>query len=99
MTKHLGPSTKKTDLEPREGDGPPRNYKVGPGNPPLEHRFRKGHSGNHKGRPRKSNMASLFEAMSTALNQKVLIKGKSGTEEIAAGDALMRKMVRDGVTE
>lgn len=34
-----------------EGNGIPAPYRVGYGRPPLEHRFRKGHSGNPRGRP------------------------------------------------
>jgi hypothetical protein len=53
------------------------SYKVGPGRPPLESRFKKGApSPNPKGRPRKtaSMTPDLKKALEEALNKKVKVK-------------------------
>lgn len=51
------------------GEGPFEQpaYKVGYGQPPLEHRFKKGRSGNPKGRPKGSkNIKTMLENLLTA---------------------------------
>jgi hypothetical protein len=48
---------------------PARDYEVGYGKPPAHTRFKKGRSGNPRGRPKRSrNLASIFDA---ALDEKV----------------------------
>ena len=50
---------------------PSSNEKVGYGHPPETGRFRKGHSGNPKGRPKGSQRAIIL--LSKALGEKVVI--------------------------
>jgi hypothetical protein len=49
-------------------------YKVGKGKPPIETRFRSGHSGNPKGRPKgaknKSKTVKQYEAMSAIIQRE-----------------------------
>ena len=57
--------------------GPPaeEEYKVGPGRPPIEHRFKPGQSGNPKGAKRKapSLLPDLKELFEHAFSQKVKV--------------------------
>jgi hypothetical protein len=58
----------------RDGEG---DYEVGYGKPPKKSQFRKGQSGNPKGRPKGSkNLAGLFRSI---CNERVRITGRYGT--------------------
>tara|TARA_R110002110_G_scaffold186938_1_gene394260 strand:+ start:2522 stop:3454 length:933 start_codon:yes stop_codon:yes gene_type:complete len=83
-----------------------KEYPVGYGKPPAEHRFRKGQSGNPKGRPRKQNkqpetlgfrdmpLAGYLEK--EAFRPLTLMEnGKS--IEIPASQAILRSIMVDGV--
>jgi hypothetical protein len=62
---------------PAEEPASEREYKIGPGRPPLETRFKKGAaSPNPKGRPRKNAtlQPDLKKALEDALNEKVSVK-------------------------
>jgi hypothetical protein len=65
-------------------------YAVGYGKPPLHTRFRKGRSGNPRGRPRrKTDLASLLTA---ALDQPTSSEGRNaGTQREAIVAALVEK--------
>jgi len=65
-------------------------YKVGPGRPPKQHTWQKGHpSPNPKGRPRKvpSMKPDLKKALEAALNEKV--KVKKGDKEVVLAKAIV----------
>ena len=65
------------------------SYKVGPGRPPKQHTWQKGHpSPNPKGRPRKvpSMKPDLKKALEDALNEKV--KVKKGDKEVVLTKAM-----------
>jgi Family of unknown function (DUF5681) len=65
-------------------------YTVGYGKPPLHTRFRKGFSGNKRGRPRRAtDLASL---LSRALNRPNTVEGRrAGTQREAIVAALVEK--------
>ena len=66
------------------------SYKVGPGRPPKQHTWQKGHpSPNPKGRPRKvpSMKPDLKKALEAALNEKV--KVKKGDKEVVLAKAIV----------
>src|ERR1700687_777443 len=54
---------------------PEDDYRVGPGRPPKEHRFKPGQSGNPTGAKRKASLAPDLKAMlQRALNEKVRLQ-------------------------
>jgi Family of unknown function (DUF5681) len=67
---------------------PAEQYKVGPGRPPKEYRFKPGQSGNPKGRKRKAKslLPDLKRLFEQALSEKVTLKqgGKQLTLTMAA---------------
>ena len=65
------------------------DYKVGPGKPPLRTRFKKGQSGNPRGRSPK-NLATL---LADALNEKVYVTIDGRRRKITKREAIVTQMV------
>lgn len=66
------------------------NYAVGYGKPPKQHQFKKGHSGNARGRPKRSrNVRTLL--MET-LNQRVQVRENGKVKTIPLRDAYIKKL-------
>jgi hypothetical protein len=65
------------------------DYKVGPGKPPLHTRFKKGQSGNPRGRSPK-NLATL---LADALNEKVYVTIDGKRRKITKREAIVTQMV------
>lgn len=64
---------------------------VGYGRPPLHSRFKPGHSGNPKGRPRgKRNMASLLDEV---LAQPISITSNGKRKRVSVENALLMRLV------
>ena len=76
-----------------------QTYKVGPGHPPLENQFKKGQSGNPQGRPRKSTMQRMYHLMAEAFEQEVVMRTKTGPQNVSALKALCMKTVADSLAE
>ena len=72
---------------------PPKKA-VGYKSPPEQHRFRKGHRGG-PGRPRGSK--SLPNLIRAELDRKVKVKIGGQTAHMSAGEAIVMKMVREGI--
>jgi Family of unknown function (DUF5681) len=69
----------------------PPNYDVGFERPPRLTQFRKGTSGNPKGRPKGSpNRATLLEA---ALVEKVMVNENGERRQITKGEAILKQLV------
>lgn len=63
---------------------------VGYGKPPLKSRFRKGQSGNPKGRPRGArNLSTLLD---NALNEKVTVKEVDRRMKISKREAMVKQL-------
>lgn len=65
------------------------DYKVGPGKPPLHTRFKKGQSGNPRGRQAKNLPALLVEA----LNQPVAITENGRRRQVTKREAVIAQLV------
>ena len=65
--------------------------KVGPGNPPVWGRFKKGSSGNPKGRPRKDPKESLMPSFDVILNRSVGIENDGIKRQATAEEALLHQ--------
>ena len=72
--------------ERRPGDP----YEVGFGKPPKRSQFRKGRSGNPKGRPRKK--PDLYSELTKVLREKVTIAVDGQQEKVTVQQALLRRL-------
>ena len=73
---------------PRDGEG---DYRVGYRRPPVDTRFKRGQSGNPKGRPPGAkNLATL---LSEALNELVVISEDGGRKRISKRKAAFKQLV------
>ena len=77
---------------PKDRAGKGGDYKVGYGRPPEETRFRKGHSGNPKGRPksRKSGKTDIGEL----LNEPVEVKVGGEVRKMSTFEASVWRLAR-----
>jgi hypothetical protein len=69
----------------------PRDYEVGYGKPPRHTRFRRGQSGNPKGRPRGSK--NLPTLLTEALNERVIVAEDDGRRKITKREAIITQLV------
>ena len=67
---------------------------VGYRNPPLASRFRKGQSGNHKGRPRGRRRELPYEAV---LGQEVIIRENGRERRVTAAEAFLLQLTKLGL--
>ena len=71
------------------------DYEVGHGKPPQATRFKKGKSGNPKGRPKGiQNLSTLLEK---ELNSKIRIREGTKSSEIRKLDAIVKTVVNDAI--
>jgi len=69
-----------------------RNYEVGYGKPPRSTQFKKGQSGNPKGRPIGSR--NLSTALRQCLEEKVVVTENGARRRITMMDAMLKQVVR-----
>lgn len=77
----------------------PPEYEVGYGKPPKKHRFRKGASGNPKGRPRGSGKKKstdleqkLIDIVKREAGRLVTIQTETGPQQIQMNEAVIRSI-------
>ena len=97
MSEH--DNNRRSDSARAQTETSDQEYKVGPGRPPKEYRFKPGQSGNPKGAKRKppSMAPDLKAAFERALNKKITLKqgekerlvtmAVAGIEQLVAGFA------------
>ena len=69
----------------------PCDYEVGYGKPPHHTRFKKGQSGNPRGRP--SGSKNLATVLSEALNELVIVAENGGRRKITKRQAIITQLV------
>ena len=72
-----------------------REYKVGYKRPPKEHQFKKGVSGNPKGRPK--NNATFAENVLDEMQEKIMVKESGKPKKITKKQALAKKLVAEAL--
>jgi len=73
-----------------------RDYEVGYGKPPCHTRFKKGQSGNPRGRPRGAK--NLPTLLSEALNERVIVTENGGQRSITKRQAIITQLVNRSAT-
>ena len=68
-----------------------RDYEVGYGKPPRSTRFKKGQSGNPRGRP--SGSKNLATLLSEALNEPVIVTENGRRRKISKREAIIKQLV------
>ena len=74
-----------------------KDYKVGYGKPPSASQFKKGQSGNPKGRPKSSKNLSLGQMYELELNRGISIIENGKRKYIRVGAALIRKQIQQSL--
>jgi Family of unknown function (DUF5681) len=69
----------------------PRDYQVGYGKPPRHTRFKRGQSGNPRGRPREAK--NLPTLLTEALNERVIVAENEGRRKITKREAIITQLV------
>ena len=75
---------------PRDDEG---DYQVGYGKPPLHTRFKKGQSGNPRGRP--PGAKNLSTLLNEALNEPVVITENGGRKKVSKRQASLKQLVNE----
>jgi hypothetical protein len=70
---------------------PARDYDVGYGKPPLHSRFKKGFSGNPRGRP--SGSKNISTLVQEALDEPVIVTEEGGRRKITKRQAMVTQLV------
>ena len=71
------------------------DYEVGYGKPPTHRQFKKGQSGNKKGRPKGSkNVATILKE---ALSKKVIVRDGDKVRRISKGEAFVETVLNDSL--
>lgn len=75
-------------------DGESGEGSVGYGRPPISSRFRKGHSGNPRGRPRNRRRGIPYDHV---LGQMVTIRDDRGERRVTAAEAFLLQLTKKGL--
>ena len=71
------------------------DYEVGYGKPPKKNQFKKGQSGNPKGRPKQSRSHSVL--MEEELGQQIKVKEGNKTITMSKSEAVVKQLINKGI--
>ena len=74
-----------------------KKYDVGYKKPPRQHQFRKGQSGNPKGRPKKEKV-SIPDSLETLMNEVVTISENGKTHDISILEAIIKRLLASALS-
>jgi hypothetical protein len=88
-------NNRRADAAPAPTETPEPEYKVGPGHPPKEYRFKPGQSGNPKGLKRKPKPIApdLKAALERALNEPIKLKQGERERTVSMAEAGIKQLV------
>ena len=88
-------NNRRADAAPAPTETPEPEYKVGPGHPPKEYRFKPGQSGNPKGLKRKPKPMApdLKAALERALNEQIKLKQGERERTMTMAEAGIKQLV------
>lgn len=69
-----------------------KEYEVGYGKPPKSGQFKKGQSGNPKGKPKKAGKTS-WDVLADELSKSIPVKEEAGVSKISMWTAIIRQLV------
>lgn len=84
-------------MSAEDGGSPPdgRPYEVGYGKPPVAHQFRKGQSGNPRGRPKRSRTISTL--LREALEKPIRVTENGEQRQISTKEAFVGKLIAGAI--
>lgn len=91
--KYQGTEGDYEDYNEPEDDEEYGEYAAGYGNPPKHSQFKKGHSGNLKGRPKEKAAETPAEALARVFSETIETKEKGKTKSIKVMEAIAKKAV------
>ena len=87
-----------TSMNTTNNDADIPGEEVGYGRPPKNRRWKKGQSGNRKGRPKRAQHYRLGDAVAAKLEQEVKVNGGRGEKKLSTLRLLVRRIVEKAAT-